>query len=267
MNRLPIVALAVGLALSAQLSRAHAQPGEHDYRRAGDYGYFVLGALTSFVVHEGGHLALDGVLGAHPTFEPVHLGPLPFFAIQPNRIRSDRQLYAISMMGFLTEAISNDIILSRHPRLRYDHEPFLEGMLAFNSGLDISYSITGLANVGPPQSDVNSMARAARIPTWAVGLMLLVPAAFDIVRYSDPDAKWAPWVARGARLVLFGTVFAFPRRRYADVEREIPREPETEPEAETETETEPEAETEAEAETGAETEAETETETEFGTAP
>lgn len=209
-------------ACCAWTSLARAQPGEHDYRRAGDYGYFALGALTALIVHESSHLVLDGVLRAHPTFVPVRLGRVPFFAIQPNRIRSDRQLYAITMMGFLAEAITNDIVLSRRPHLSTQHAPFLEGMLGFNAGLDIGYAITGLANVGPPQSDVNSMARAARIPRWAVGLMLLVPTAFDIVRYAAPDAKWAPWVSRGARLVLFGTVFAFPRRRYAEVDHETP---------------------------------------------
>lgn len=211
--------LAIAFVLLAS-SRAAAQPGEHDYRRAGDYGWFALGALTAFVVHEGSHLTLDAVLRTHPTIEPVRLGRVPFFAIQPNRVRSDRQLYAIAMMGFLAEAITDDIVLTRRPHLRSNHAPFLEGMLGFNTGLDVGYSITGLANVGPPQSDVNSMARAARIPRWAVGLMLLVPAAFDVVRYVEPEAKWAPWVSRGARLVLFGTVFCFPRRRYADVNRE-----------------------------------------------
>lgn len=207
-RRILALVLALGLATPAE-----AQRGDYDYRHAPEYGWLLLGALVGFVSHEGGHLFLDGVLRTHPTFEPVHLGPLPFFAIQPNDIRTERQLYAISMMGFLVEGIYTETILTRREDLVQRHKPFLEGMLAFHAVLDVSYAITGFAGIGPPQSDVNSMARAAGIPPWAVSLMLIAPVAFDIVRYADPDSRWAPWVSRAARVVLFGSVFCFRSRR------------------------------------------------------
>lgn len=213
---LALVALLSTAALAVEPARARAQPGTHDYRRAGDYGWFLLGGLAGFVAHESSHLLIDGVLRARPTFEPVRLGRIPFFAIQPNRVRSERAAYAIAAMGFLGEAVYSEVILSRRPNLVVDHEPLLEGMLAFHGGLDVGYAVTGLLDVGPPQSDVMAMSRAARIPSWSVALMLLAPVAFDAVRYARPEDAWAVWASRGSRLVLFGSVFCFRSRRLPD---------------------------------------------------
>ena len=33
-----------------------------------------------------------------------------------------------------------------------------------------------------------------------VGLLILVPAVLDIVRYYNPDARWATWGSRGAKI-------------------------------------------------------------------
>jgi len=181
-----------------------------NYRRGGDYGLLLAGIATGFVSHEGGHLLLDGFLRAHPRIRGVRLGPLPFFAIEPQIVESDRELYAISMMGFFMQNAYAEAILQRNPHLIDNHRPFLEGMMLFHVALSLSYAITGFANAGPAQSDVNSMARAARIPPWSVGLMVLLPALFDTVRYfASTDRKWAEWTGISTRLPLFGMAFAF----------------------------------------------------------
>lgn len=182
----------------------------HDYRNGRDYGLLLLGALTGFVSHEGGHLILDGFLRAHPRIRAVHLGPLPFFAIEPQIVESDRELYAISMAGFFMQNAYAEAILQRNPHMIDDHRPFLEGMMLFHVALSLCYAITGFANAGPDQSDVNSMARASGIPRWGIGLLVLLPAVFDTVRYfASTDRKWAEWGGITTRLPLFGVSLAF----------------------------------------------------------
>lgn len=208
-RRAPIRIVVLLLVTTLLTPTARARP-DATYRRVTDWLLLLAGAATGLVAHESGHLTLDFALQTHPTLEPVHLGPLPFFAIQPNDVDGDRELYAITMMGFLSEALSTEAIFARHPDLVHHHRPFLEGMLAFHVVLDVSYAITGIANVGPSQSDVNSMARASGIPRWGISTMLLVPVAFDLLRYIRPDTRrWSMWVGMGSRLPLFTAGFLF----------------------------------------------------------
>lgn len=211
-RRVVLTAIVFSLVTVLAMPAAQARPHRRDanYRRAADYFVLLAGAATGLLVHEGGHLTLDIVFRADPHIVPVWLGPLPFFAISPQDVRNERELYGIVMMGFLAESLYTEAIFARHPDLVHHHRPFLEGMLAFHAVLDVSYAITGFMNVGPSQSDVNSMARAAGIPRWAVSTMLIAPIAFDILRYVRPDTRrWSMWVGMASRLPMFSTVVVF----------------------------------------------------------
>ena len=199
------------ICLISLLSRSvsAAPPKEADFRKVTDWLWLAAGALTGFVVHEGGHVVLDVATGSEPELRKVTLGPFPFFAIQPTKVQSVQQVYAISMMGFGVQGLYSELILGIDPRLREHHRPFLKGMLGFHIVLSVGYAITGLASIGPPQSDVNSMARALNVPSWGTGLMVLVPAACDLYRYFVPDSRWAPWVSLGGKLTMIGAAAAF----------------------------------------------------------
>lgn len=201
--------MALLLLLVMLLGASPAHGREADFRRFTDYLWLLLGAGTGLVVHETGHLILDGALGTEPTFVPTQLGPFPFFAIQPSHIRNNQERYAIAQAGFLMEGVYSELILRLDPRLREHHHPFLKGMLAFHVVVDAGYAITGFAGVGPAQSDVNTMSRALGVPPWAVGIMLIVPALCDTYRYFVPDSRWAPWVSLGGKLTMVGTTLAF----------------------------------------------------------
>ncbi|MBL9041578.1 MAG: hypothetical protein JNM83_08255 [Myxococcales bacterium] len=190
-------------------SLAAAPPKEADFRRVTDWLWLLSGVVAGFVAHEGGHLILNAATDAKPELRKVTLGPFPFFAIQPTEIRSQQQAYAITMMGFAMQDLYSELILGIDPRLREHHRPFLKGMLGFHVVLSTGYAITGLAGIGPPQSDVNSMARTLQVPSWGIGMMLLVPAACDVYRYFVPDSRWAPWVSLGGKLSLIGAAAAF----------------------------------------------------------
>jgi hypothetical protein len=186
-----------------------ARAGEADFRRFTDYLWLLLGAGAGLVLHEAGHVALDYAIDARPILVGVKLGPFPFFAIQPTNLRTDQQRYTVAMAGYIVQDVYSELILHLSPRLRERHRPFLKGMLAMHIGLSVGYAITGFAHVGPPQSDVNTMARSLAVPPWSVGVMLIVPALADTYRYFVPDSRWAPWVSLGGKLSMIGTALTF----------------------------------------------------------
>jgi hypothetical protein len=198
------------LALVLVLGSARpAMAREADFRRFTDYLWLVLGAGIGLALHEGTHLALDYALDAHPSIVGVHLGPFPFFAIQPNTLANSQQRYSVAMAGFMMQDLYSEVILHADPHLRAHHRPLLKGMLAMHVGLMTGYAITGFAHVGPAQSDVGAMGRALNVPSWAIGLMLIAPAACDTYRYFVPDSRWAPWVSLAGKLSMVGAALTF----------------------------------------------------------
>ena len=194
------------LALWLCAGRAYAAPPEADYRHTRDWLLLLAGAAIGFVAHEAGHLTFDLAVGNDPQFKKVELGSFPFFAITPAQpMASDNARYTMAMMGFLVEAAYTEGIFARNPELVLRHRPLLEGMLAFHLALDFGYAFTGFLGVGPAESDVNTMARAAGIPPWAMGMILCTPLVFDVLRYVRPDTRrWSMWVGLGSRVPMFG---------------------------------------------------------------
>jgi hypothetical protein len=171
--------------------------------------WLALGALSAFAVHEVGHLIADGFIGKDFHFVETKLGPFPFFAVEPCCNLTKGEQAFVASAGFFTQNVATELILFGAPRLRSKHHPFLKGMLFFNIGLSLGYGLTGLAGIGPDQSDVNTMSRGIDRPAWFVGTLLVVPAVIDIYRYLVPDSKWAPWVSLQAKLALVGATFTF----------------------------------------------------------
>ncbi len=197
------------LVVFACLCPRPAAAREADFRRFTDYLWLALGAGVGFAAHETGHVIMDYAVGSEPTLQATNLGPFPFFAVQPIGIKNNQHRYAVAMAGFLMQDLWSELILRIDPRLREHHRPFLKGLLAFHVVLMAGYAITGLADIGPPQSDVNTMSRGLSTPPWAIGLMLLVPAACDTYRYFVPDSRWAPWVSLAGKLTMVGATLAF----------------------------------------------------------
>jgi hypothetical protein len=185
------------------------RPREADFRKFKDWAWFALGAASGFVAHELTHVVMDLILGKSISFVGVSLGPFPFFAIQPCCNLTPREQYVIASAGFNAQSVSSELILGLAPRIREQRQAYLKGFLALDIGLSLGYGITALAGVGPPQSDVNTMARALGIPTWPIGIALVVPAAVDLYRYFMPDSKWAPFVSLQGKLMIFGAALTF----------------------------------------------------------
>lgn len=195
-------------ALTARADESLETP-EADFRHFSDYAWFALGALSGFAGHEMGHMMQDVFFGKTVRFVPVYLGKIPFFAIQPCCNLTRREEWVIGSAGFNVGDVSSELILQLAPRLRSHRHAYLKGVLMFDILLAAGYAVTAFANIGPPQSDVETMSRGLNVPAWEVGTMLIVPAALDMYRYFVPGSVWAPWTSIAAKSALLGVGFTF----------------------------------------------------------
>ena len=211
-----LTALLLSLCLVARptsATSAHADESvehpEADFRHFSDYAWFALGAASAFAGHEMGHMMMDAFQGKSVSFVRVNLGPIPFFAIQPCCNLTHAQEYQIASAGFVVGDVSSELILQIAPRIRSRRHAFLKGALMFDILLAVGYAITAFAGIGPPQSDTNTMARGAQVPTWEIGALLMVPATVDMYRYFVPRSIWAPWTSISAKALTLGIGFTF----------------------------------------------------------
>jgi hypothetical protein len=202
-------ALVLLLVLTLARPLAAKPAPEADFRKLKDWAWFALGAASGFVAHELSHIVADLIFGKSISFVGVKLGPFPFFAIQPCCNLTHEQEYVIASAGFDMQSINSELILWMAPRLRSERRAFLKGILVLDIGLSLGYGITALAGIGPAQSDTNTMARGLGIPSWPIGIWLIVPAAMDLYRYLVPGSTWAPYVSLQGKLMMLGASFTF----------------------------------------------------------
>jgi hypothetical protein len=150
--------------------------------------------------HESGHLLFDGIFDAHPGIKKVSFHGLPFFAITHDTGLSPRREFVIDSAGFWVQEATNELLLSRRPHLRREHAPFLKGVFVFNVGASIAYAGAAFARTGPVERDTRGMADALRWKEPYVGLLILIPAVLDAIRFYHPDQRWAAWGSRAAKV-------------------------------------------------------------------
>jgi hypothetical protein len=192
---LPVVAAAQSSSTVETLQSP--SPVEH---RVADTVTFLTGAALGLVIHESGHLLFDGVFDASPRVEGVHFGPFPFFAITHRSDVSPRREFTISSAGFWTQGLSSEWILTRQPALRRARAPLAKGVLAFNILNSAGYAGVAFARAGPFERDTRGMADAIGVDERAIGVLVLAPAVLDAIRYFKPEARWAKWASRAAKV-------------------------------------------------------------------
>jgi hypothetical protein len=160
---------------------------------------FLAGAGFGLVVHEGGHFVFDEIFDARPHVIPVHFGPIPFFAVSPQRPLSPTQLFTVTSAGFWTQNLTSELLLTQHPDLRHAHAPFAKGLLAFDVLTSIGYAAVAFVGQGPVERDTRGIALSLGVSERAIGLVVLGPAALDLYRYFRPDSTWARWASRIAK--------------------------------------------------------------------
>ena len=183
------------------------------------------GFLTAFVVHEACHGVANLAMGNVPTLEPVRfLGFLPFFAVSPGItcnqgtcvrrngtpfLPGPRGYAVIVSAGLICQEVTNEIILTAQPGLRYEKAPFLKGMLLFNTAASVAYGVANLAGIEPPEGDLRALEGVSPLPRGVFAAAILGTAALDVARYFLPDSQWLPWVSRGTKVVTLGMIVAF----------------------------------------------------------
>ncbi len=194
-----------------------------DVRDGRSFGWFAAGAISGFLLHEAGHMFANLIQGNVPKFEGIlGFGFIPFFTIAP-RIYCEgdrcfkhdgsefwsgaRGKFAITSAGYNVQHLTDEIMLSRTPNLRYQVAPFRKGLLTFNVLLSVGYALAALTTIENTQGDLSSSAKLIGFHHAYYASMLLIPAVFDTYRYFRPEAKWAPWVSRTGKVAVLGLVF------------------------------------------------------------
>ena len=184
-----------------------AQTDEHPLR---DTVEFLAGSAIGLGMHEGGHLLFDAMFDARPGLAGVHFGPIPFFAITHRNNLTPRREFTISSAGFWVQEVSNEWLLTRRPVLRRRHAPLAKGLFAFNVLNSVGYAFVAFARAGPLERDTRGIAASIGVDERAIGALVLAPALLDAYRYFRPDARWAKWGSRSAKV---GSVVLVLKRR------------------------------------------------------
>lgn len=193
------IVLSSGSAAAQDATPADAPAATSEHRATSALKFLGGGALA-LAAHESGHLLFDGIFGANPGLKKVSFHGIPFFAITHDSGLSPRREFIIDSAGFWVQEATNELILSRRPNLRRERAPVLKGVVAFNVLASVSYAGAAFARTGPVERDTRGMADALRWKEPYVGLLILLPAVLDAVRYFDPEARWATWGSRAAKI-------------------------------------------------------------------
>lgn len=192
----------------------------HDWRSG---GWFLAGIATGFLAHEAGHVFANLLQGNVPRIQGVWgFGFIPFFTVAPRiSCRYDHCVkhngeplstgvggkVAITSAGFNVQHVTDELVLSLEPRLRYRVAPYRKGLLAFNTLLSLGYAISAMSRIENREGDVTATAKLMGVPREAYASALLVLAGLDVYRYFVPDSRWAPWVSRAGKAAFLGVVF------------------------------------------------------------
>ena len=130
-------------------------------------GWFLAGVASGFFAHEAGHVVANLVQGNVPHFQGIlGFGFIPFFTIAPRItcvedrcVKYDGSPFTtgvagkvtITSAGFNVQHITDEILLSHTPRLRYRVAPFRKGLLAFNILLSVGYAISAMTRIETPR--------------------------------------------------------------------------------------------------------------------
>jgi len=148
---------------------------------------FAAGFASSILAHEGGHLGMSLILGAHP-----HLGledgkPTVFSGI--DAISQPRKQFLFSSAGLNVQAIMDDAILDVP---HHSGGSFERGILA--GGISTAYFYATFGR-NAPNSDITSMARTSSLSRTQASLIYAGIATIQSIRIAH-DGHYANFFMR-----------------------------------------------------------------------
>jgi len=189
------------LALFAALFVLAASPaGAQQQSAASKFGRVLLGGAAGLAIHESGHLVANWAFDEKVVVKKVDYKGIPFFALSHAPDLSPRREYVVSSAGFWSQYLYSEQILTHHRHLKDEHSPFRKGMLTFHVVTSLVYAGAAFGKTGPTERDTRGMASSRRLNERWIGVMVLAPAILDAYRYFNPDARWASWASRSAKL-------------------------------------------------------------------
>ncbi|TAK01645.1 MAG: hypothetical protein EPO39_14105 [Candidatus Manganitrophaceae bacterium] len=211
------------IALLFLLSLGQGRAAAEEEWGSSDYGWFLAGGASAFVLHESAHALVAKSFGFDVRLESRRK-PIPFIVVRYDLIsikdesgqiqytdengqpvsHGAEKRYATASAGINSQNISSEIILTLYPNLREEPRPFLKGVLAFDVLTSIGYALVGRKD---PDGDLRGMSEALGVDDKLVGTLVFLPAALDAYRYFYPESRWAPWASRGAKGYLLGLSF------------------------------------------------------------
>jgi hypothetical protein len=182
------------------------------------------GGLVGFLAHESGHVVMNLAYGNVPQFQHITtFGFIPFVAINPRLSchgdvctkhdgtplsGGESGKYNIVTAGYDVQHITTEVLLTLEPDLRWRRAPFRKGVFAFDILLSVGYALSNITGTESSFGDSANAVAASGLPRAVFDAVLVAPAALDAYRFFHPEAKWAPWVSRGAKLGMVGISFA-----------------------------------------------------------
>ncbi len=163
---------------------------------------FAGAAAVGFAGHELGHIMANLAVGARPELRGVEFSGIPFFAVTHRESLSSREEYLVAWAGFGVQHGMSEWILTRRPDLIHERAPFAKGVLAFHFVCSGVYGVGAFAGIGPAERDTRGLAAAAGLSEPWIGALVVAPAALDVYRLFRPQARWAAWASRAAKLGL-----------------------------------------------------------------
>src|SRR5262249_43777781 len=124
-----------------------------------------------------------------------------------------RREFVVSSAGFWTQIATSEWLLTKHPNLRGEREPFAKGAFAFDVLTSVGYGTVAMFKAGPLERDTRGMADSIGVDGRAIGAIVMAPALLDAYRYFNPEARWAVWTSR---LVKIGSVALVLKRTSSD---------------------------------------------------
>ena len=167
---------------------------------ASKFGKVILGGVAGLGAHETAHLVANWAFEEKVTIKKVDYKGVPFFALSHAPDLSPRREYVVSSAGFWAQYLYSEQILTHHPNLKQQQSPFRKGMLTFHVVTSLIYAGAAFGRTGPVERDTRGMASSRRIDERWIGAMVLAPALLDMYRYFNPDARWAAWTSRAAKM-------------------------------------------------------------------
>ena len=168
-----------------------------------DWGAFVAGGFSTFVIHEIGHLAVARYHGTDFEYDGVTI-------VYPDADLTETEQLRIASAGFQFQWIASEIAfgeLARDKQLTSRSKSFTRGIIAGQIAITLAY-VTFLKN--HPDGDIQGMSDASGLSNDELALLVAIPAALDSWRLIAKNVPgWVPKLSIAYKGIGIAAIWTF----------------------------------------------------------